>query len=120
MDPLTLRLTAFQAGEIEHGLDTDAASHPDDPDWGQLDRLRNGRCQLIIRPTQQARDRALYRITSCRDILMDNSSDPFNGPAERRRYAAQGRSMASLAVRLIEAAGGISSFSPDMRRWARY
>jgi hypothetical protein len=119
MDPITLRLTAFQASEVQHGLDIDAADHPDDPDWGQLDRLGKG-FQLTVLPTQQARDRALYRLTSLRDILMDNSADPFNTAHERRTASARGRSLTGLAARLIEAAGGIDSFSPDVRHWARY
>lgn len=119
MNPITLRLTAFQASETAHGLDVDAADYPDDPEWGAIER--SGKTyRLTVAATQQARDRALYRLTSLRDILMDNSSDPFSSSGERLAYISRGRSMTSLAVRLIEAAGGVSSFSPDVRRWAQY
>ena len=33
---IVLYLTAFQAGEVEHGLNIDAADHPDEPAWGKL------------------------------------------------------------------------------------
>jgi len=122
MGEIILTLTEFQAGEVEHGLDIDAADHPDEEDWGRLEFTgrRQRRARLVIAGTRQARDRALYRITSSRDIWMDNSSDPFSSPGERLGCLSRSQSLARLVITLIEAAGGPESFSPDVRRWAQY
>ena len=116
LDPIVLDLTRFQAGEVEHGLDIDADDHPDDPGWGEVNETAKG-FRLVIQGTQEARDRALYRITSARDILLDNAADRMGNARERRQDTAQGRSMTVLTGKLIEAAGGPEAFSPDARRW---
>jgi hypothetical protein len=118
MADIALKLTEFQAGEVTAGLDTDAADHPDDPDWGTV--VRDGsKFWLIVAGTQQARDRALYRITSARDIFQDNAADPFNSSGERLTYVTRFRSMQILTRALIEACGGAEGFSPEFRRWLR-
>ena len=118
LSDIALKLTEFQAGEVEHGLDVDAADHPDDPDWGTV--VRDGsKFWLIVAGTQQARDWALYRITSSRDIFQDNSADPFNSNGERLALVTRFRSMQLLTRQLIEACGGPEGFSPEFRRWIR-
>lgn len=122
MDVITLRLTDIQASEVQCGLDTDAADYPGEPLWGQIEPVGNRQLggQLIISGTQLARDRALYRITSSRDICLDNAAERLATANERARARARGRSLDGLTRRLIEAAGDIEAFSPDVRRWARY
>lgn len=122
LEPIVLELTRFQAGEVEHGLDIDAADHPDDPVWGEVNmagRRSRNRFRLVIRGTQQARDRALYRITSARDILLDNAGDSMATAHERRSCTMRGNSMNSVAVRLVEAAGGPSGFTESVFVWMK-
>lgn len=118
MEDIALKLTKFQAGEVEAGLDIDASDHHDEPLWGTV--ARNGsKFWLIIEATQQARNRALYRITSTRDIYQDNAADRSCTPGERLAYVARFRSMQLLTRQLIEACGGPEGFSPEFRRWIR-
>lgn len=120
IEPITLDLTEFQAGEVDYGLDIDAADHHDEPIWGKILRPSRTRYQLVITGTQLARDRALYRITSSRDIFYDNAGDSFGDSRERLAAASRGRSLDGLTRRLINAAGGPEGFSPDARRWIRH
>ena len=128
MNEITLTLTSYQAGEIQCGLDIDAADHSGEPLWGRIIPVgdHRGRPQakrryrLIIAGTQLARDRALYRITSSRDICLDNARDRLSTGDERRVYAAHGRSLQALTRKLVAAAGGPEGFSEDVRHWIRY
>lgn len=118
--PIILILSDFQAGEMDHGLGIDAADHPDEPEWGMLTIIgttRSKRARLVIAGTQLARDRALYRITSSRDIFADNAAGSSGTPEERMTASSRARSLASLIRKLTEAAGGPEGFSPDVRRW---
>jgi hypothetical protein len=114
---ITMRLTPFQATEIEHGLDIDASDG--NPDWGELKYAgrRTGPAVLTIRAGQQNLDAALYRVTSSRDIPADNASDPMASPGERMGYLSAARSLDSLVQRLIAVAGGPEAFSKNVRRW---
>lgn len=120
LDEITLPLTGFQAGEVSYGIDIDDADYPDRESWGRVVRRGTKSWKLVIRPDQWARDRALYRITSLRDICLDNASDSFSAGRERTKLASQGRSLDALAGRLIAACGGPEGFSVDMRRWINY
>lgn len=118
LDEITLSLTEFQASEVEHGLDIDAADHHDEPLWGRITPAGKYRYCLTVAGTQLARDRALYRITSSRDICLDNAATGYG--RERMAYLSRGRSLEGLTARLIEVAGGPEAFSKDVRRWIRY
>lgn len=121
---IRLDLGPFQAGEVSYGMDIDA----DDghPEWGRLefggrqDGQGRQRARLTVLATQAARDRALYRITSCRDIWQDNAGASPLSDRERAEYAAGARSLSALCRRLVKAAGGPEGFSPDVRRWIVY
>lgn len=118
---IRLRLTAYQADEADHGLGIDAADG--NPDWGRLEPAGpqgRGRATLVIFGSQVARDRALYRLTSCRDIALDNTADPYNSAGETLAWSSRARSLSGLVRKLVEAAGGPENFSPDYRRWIRY
>lgn len=119
---IILPLTDFQSGEVSYGLDIDAADFPDRESWGEVVPVhpRSKNWKLVIRPDQWARDQALYRITSLRDICLDNAGDRMTTGQERTRLASQGRSLDALAGRLITAAGGPEGFSADVRRWIHY
>lgn len=117
---ITLSLTVFQAGEVQCGLDIDAADHYDKPLWGQITPVGKYRYCLAVAGTQLARDRALYRITSMRDIFWDNSGDQFGRGTERLAALNRGNSLHTLAMKLVEAAGGPENFSQYARRWIRY
>jgi hypothetical protein len=114
---ITMQLTAFQATEIEHGLDIDRSDG--NPDWGELTygRDRSGPALLLIRPGQGNLDAALYRITSSRDIPADNARDAMNSRAERLGYLNAARSLDSVVRRLVTVAGGREAFSEDIGRW---
>jgi hypothetical protein len=115
---ITMRLTPFQAAEVDHGLDIDAAGG--NPDWGELawtGRTSRGPAVLTIRAGQQNLDAALYRVTSSRDIPADNAGDSMNSPGERLGYLSAARSLDSLVQRLIAVAGGPEAFSKSVRRW---
>lgn len=118
MDEIVLELSEFQVSEVMNGLDIDAADHWDEPTWGRIEPIgpSRERGRLIIAGTQLARDRALYRITSSRDIWQDNLGGAWS-QGERMAYQSGARSLSQLADRLIEAAGGREGFSPDFRRW---
>lgn len=91
---LILKLTPFQTTEVEHGMSIDA----DDgrPSWGQLDYDRSKKAACLFVTDTVA---ALWRITSSRDIWLDNAaSDPS--------YRAGARSLATLTDKLVELAGG--------------
>jgi hypothetical protein len=116
---IRLALGDFQAGEVEHGMSVDADDG--NPVWGRLERLA-GREQfrLVIFGSRLARDRALYRITSSRDIWLDNAGAQLISADERKIYAAGGRSLSALAQRLVKACGGPEGFSPVYQRWIKY
>lgn len=115
---ITIELTEFQADEIDSGLDTDAADHG--RLWGRVTRPVKGRPYLTVAARQEARDDALYRLTSLRDTLLDNSMDQLSTVRERRQASARGRSINTVVRRLIEAAGGTDTFHPRVRRYAYY
>jgi hypothetical protein len=116
---LVLSLTRFQAAEVEHGLSIDADDG--NPEWGQLDYHGSRDSEhrraawLTIAPGQEARDAALYRLTSIRDIWQDNAASD----AAELSDGVRARSMDSLVKTFIEAAGGPQAFSPHVRRWIR-
>ena len=117
---LTFPLTEFQADEVSYGMEIDSSDGY--PDWGRVDVTGRKRktYTLTVCATQEARDGALYRITSLRDICLDNAHDRLATAGERRSAGARGRSLAQLTARLVEACGGPEGFSPDMRRWITY
>jgi hypothetical protein len=117
---IIMRLTPFQAGEVQAGLDIDAADS--NADWGTLALTGSGRGWnrpglLTIWPGQANLDAALYRITSSRDIPADNAGDDMNTPAERLGYLNAARSLGLLVDRLIAVAGGRDAFSESVRKW---
>jgi hypothetical protein len=120
MNEIRLVLGDFQAGEVEHGMSIDADDG--NPEWGRLERITPGRerFRLVVYASQVARDRALYRITSSRDIWLDNAGASMLSREERAEYTAGGRSLSALARRLVTACGGPEGFSPEYRRWVRY
>jgi hypothetical protein len=106
--PVKLRLTPFQVREVGVGMDVDRDDG--NPEWGSLEYIgkRRDRAAWLIVTNL---DRALYRITSSRDIWQDNAAGGDPG------YLAGARSLAGLTDRLIAAAGGREAFSPEYRRW---
>lgn len=110
---LVLPLGQFQADETAYGMDIDSVP------WGRVEPAGAG-WRLTVFATQEARDAALYRITSLRDIHLDNANERLVTHAERAESRRHGQSMASLAMRLVRACGGPEGFSPDMRRWITY
>ena len=105
---LSLRLTPFQVEEVEHGMAID--SDDGNPVWGELEYIGRSRTRSAWLHVTNL-DRALYRITSSRDIWVDNArgGDPS--------YQSGARSLSKLADQLILEAGGQESFSAEYRRW---
>jgi hypothetical protein len=106
----TIKLTDFQAAEVDNGLDIDAADNGSD--WGYLIRSK-GSHRLGIVDT----GRAVYRLTSARDILRDNAADSMATPGERLTYANRARSMQALLDKVIAACGGPEAVPAEYRRW---
>lgn len=100
----TLRLTPFQAEEVEHGLEVDIDSG--NAAWGTVER--RGKTVRILHVYDV--EGAIYRVTSARDIAQDNTD--FD-----RSAAAHARSLDSLTAKLVEAAGGLDAIPEQTRRW---
>jgi hypothetical protein len=83
------------------------------PAWGELKYYRNGRAKLTIYDTQEAIDRAWYRLTSIRDIWQDNAGwGPEYSPARIR-------SLERLVEQFIELVGKESITESEFNRWYR-
>lgn len=105
MADIVLRVTRFQAEEVEAGLAVDADDG--DPEWGRIEWTGTRVALLHIADA----DAAIYRITSTRDIMRDHVSD---GDASA---LSASRSMATLAEKLVTAAGGPESLRAETRQW---
>lgn len=110
----TMDLTEFRTAEVMNGLDIDRDDG--NPEWGRLEPRGKGKrgsrtSRLVILPGQLAYDRALYRLTSVRDIWQDNAS------GGDLAYDAGARSMTALVTQFMELAGGKDAFSAEFHRW---
>lgn len=101
----TVKLSAFQASEVEHGLDVDDAEGADP--WGTVHRSGSGQGGTLDVYDLPA---AIYRVTSSRDICRDNAAEGWGPPAHAR-------SLQSLTDKLVAAAGGPDSLPAETRRW---
>jgi hypothetical protein len=106
-----LRLTAFQAEEVEYGLSIDDSDGK--PEWGTVERT--GRSTWWLTVTDAAG--AVYRITSSRDIYADNAGDSMGSPAENLAEGNKARSLQSLTDKLVAALGGRDGVPEEVRRW---
>jgi hypothetical protein len=91
-----IKLTEFQAGEVDHGLslDNDMGRQP----WGKLTYTGKSGAWLEITNLQAA----LYRITNQRDIAEDNAMYSDSTPQEK----AEARSLILLCAKIVKLAGG--------------
>ena len=110
---VSIPLTPFQRDEVEHGIDVDFADN--NPTWGTVRRTGKTTSFLDVLDF----DGAVYRMTSGRDILSDNSTSDFGPDASTRSAAAGARSLTALITKLIDAAGGPDSLDATARRWVR-
>lgn len=111
----TVKLSAFQADEAQHGIEVDETDATDGTEpWGAVRRAGgSGPGWLDVHDLNAA----IYRITSSRDILRDNADDGFTDGTERRRYHDQARSLQQIVDQLVAAAGGPDQLTPETRRW---